>query len=120
MKKVRECESHAGLHPSILDLPPLSTIIDATLAVRHRVLRNQYVGAASLTMRLALTALALAAVSLFALSLSAPMVFQGQTLTLQVSLTSTQVDPPLPEPSAIDNSTKYFCKHSLPPTTFTV
>jgi hypothetical protein len=110
---VKERESHASLHSFILDLPPLPTIIDATLAVRHRVLRGQYVRAASLTMRLALTALALAAVSLFAFSFSAPMVFQGQILTLQVSLISTQVDPPLSEPLAVDNSSKYFCKHSL-------
>ena len=116
IEKVREREARAGLFPSLFDLPPVSTIIDATLAVRHSVLRSQYVRAAGLTMRLAVTALALAAASLFVLSLSAPMVFQGQIVTLQVSLISTQVNPapPLPSPSAAaDNSSKYFCEHSV-------
>lgn len=115
-EKVRERKARAGLFPSLFDLPPASTIIDATLAVRHSVLRSQYVRSAGLTMRLALTALALAAVSLVVLSLSAPIVFHGQIVTLQVSLISTQADPAPPPPSssaAADNSSKYFCEHTL-------
>lgn len=109
---------------TILNLKPVRNIIHATLAIRHFVLRSQYVRASSLAVRLALTALALAAVSLFALTLSAPIVFQGQVVSFQVSLVSNEdnyspplsASSPLPTPSAVpeaDNSTKYFREYPL-------
>src|SRR5450432_1997489 len=96
--KVRTCISHSRASYICSKHLPSAIIFHAILALRGFVVRSRYGRATGFIMRLALTAGTLVVILLLALSLTAPIIFHGQIVALQVNLVPSKQSRPDREP----------------------